>query len=126
MHPSPHERLVALAILKGIAARLHRRKQDEAASLFYNDRDDTYLNGRFTAEQAETLEQRFEELDGRLRLPDVRQQPSFQGGPSPYEPNDMPADFTVEDFIAGWNGGPRLSGDASPYPRCPVAASQIH
>ncbi len=107
MHPSPHERLVTLAILKGIAARLHRRKQDEAASLFYNDRDDTYL-------------------DGRLRLPGVRQQPSFQGGPSPYEPNDMPADFTVEDFIASWNGGPRLSGNASPYPRCPVAASQIH
>ncbi len=104
LHPSPHERLVTLAMLNQMAGRLHGLKQGEGTSPCYNNRDDSYLDGLFSAEQIDLLQQRLAPLDGCLRQSAAHQHQSFQGGPSPYEPNDMPANFTVEDFIASWNG----------------------
>jgi hypothetical protein len=104
VHSSPHERLVTLAMLNQMAGRLRDQKQGKKASPCFNDRDDTYLDGLFTIEQTETLQQRFATLDGRMRQPEAQQQRSFQGGPSPYISEEMPADFSVEDFIASWNG----------------------
>ena len=102
VHPSPNERLVTLAMLNQLALRLRARKQGETASPCFNERDDAYLDGLFTAAQIETLQQRFAALDERMRQPETRQQRSFQGGPSPYLSEDMPTDFSMEDFIASW------------------------
>ena len=89
-------------MLNQLALRLRARKQGEAASPCFNERDDAYLDGLFTAAQAETLQQRFAALDERMRQPETRQQRSFQGGPSPYLSEDMPTDFSMEAFIASW------------------------
>ena len=102
VHPSPNERLVTLAMLNQLALRLGASKRGEAASPCFNERDDAYMDGLFTAPQSETLQRRFAALDERMRQPEARQQGSFQGGPSPYLSADMPTDFSMEDFIASW------------------------
>ena len=57
---------------------------------------------RFTASEAESLWQRFKPLDTLLQSEEERFIPGFQSGPMRYHFNDMPGDYTVSDFIAGW------------------------
>jgi len=104
LHPSPHERLVSLAMLNNLSLRLHQWKLGEApvASVCSTEGDSDYFGGFFTAEDSEVLRQRLAVLDARLRLPKGEEQRGWQRWPSPYRANEMPADFTVDDFVASW------------------------
>ena len=106
LHPSPHERIVSVIMLSKLADKLYRLKHTTAnpASLWGNGRDITYLGNHFTSEQAAELWRRFQPLDEKLKLPEEIHQPGFQRV-SEYNPNDMPTDFSVEDFITSWETG---------------------
>ncbi|MBI2504431.1 MAG: hypothetical protein HYW07_14500 [Candidatus Latescibacteria bacterium] len=57
---------------------------------------------RFSLAEVEQLGARFAALDRRLKLPAAQRAPGFQGPPSEYEPNAMPAGFGMEEFISAW------------------------
>ena len=103
LHPSRDERLVSIVMLSKLAGKLYNLKHTTAnpASLWGNGRDIIYLGNHFTPEQASDLWQRFQLLDEKLKLPEETHQPGFQRM-SDYNPNDMPTDFSVEDFINSW------------------------
>ncbi len=103
LHPSPDERMVSIIMLSKLAGKLYNLKHTTAnpATLWGNGRDIIYLGNRFTPEQATELWQRFQPLDEKLRLSEETYQPGFQRM-SDYDPNDMPVDFSVEDFINSW------------------------
>ena len=90
-------------MLSKLAGKLCDLKHTDAnpASLWGNGRDITYLGSHFTPEQASELWRRFQTLDEKLKLPEETYQPGFQRM-SDYNPNDMPTDFSVEDFISSW------------------------
>ena len=104
-HPSPHERLVSLAMLNNLSRRLDDWKQGKvaAASVCLNERDSIYFDSFFTAEDAQALRLRFAELDRRLRLAEEEEQLGWQRYETPYRGDEMPADFTVDDFVASWS-----------------------
>ena len=106
LHPSPYERMVSVIMLSKLSDKLYRLKHTNAnpASLWGNGRDITYLGNHFTSEQAAELWRRFQPLDEKLKLPEETHQPGFQRV-SEYNPNDMPTDFSVEDFITSWKTG---------------------
>jgi len=58
---------------------------------------------RFTEDEAEALHRRFAILDDKLQAEDDHFAPGFQARPMRYFFNEMPADFTLEDFIGSWN-----------------------
>ena len=58
---------------------------------------------RFTVDEAAALHRRFAILDGKLQAEDERFAPGFQARPMRYFFNEMPADFTLQDFIGSWN-----------------------
>ena len=93
-------------MLSKLSDKLYRLKHTNAnpASLWGNGRDITYLGNHFTSEQAAELWRRFQPLDEKLKLPEETHQPGFQRV-SEYNPNDMPTDFSVEDFITSWKTG---------------------
>ena len=103
LHPSPDERLVSIVMLSKLAGKLYNLKHTTAnpASLWGNGRDIIYLGNHFTPEHASELWRRFQPLDEKLKLPEETYQPGFQRM-SDYNPNDMPTDFGVEDFINSW------------------------
>ena len=105
LHPSPQDRMVCIVMLSKLAGKLYKLKHTDAdpASLWGNGRDIVYLGSHFTEPQAEGLWRRFHTLDEKLKLPHKERRPGFQGRSSQYNPNDMPADFEVEDFIASWD-----------------------
>ncbi len=106
LHASPHEPLVSLVMLTKMAHKLHRLKHngESADALWGIGRDFEYLGSLFSDEQVATLWQRFDALEQKLKLPQAVDHPAFQRGHSPYADDDMPADFTLEDFVASWNG----------------------
>ena len=105
LHSSPQDRMVGLVMLSKLASKLYKLKHTSItpALLWGNGRDIVYLGSHFTASQADELWQRFHTLDEKLKFQDERRAPGFQGRQSEYNPNDMPADFEVEDFIASWD-----------------------
>ncbi len=58
---------------------------------------------RFTVEEAAALHRRFAILDDKLQAEDEHFAPGFQARPMRYFFNEMPADFTLGDFIGSWN-----------------------
>ena len=56
----------------------------------------------FTAEEIETIADRFAALDAALRTETDQFVPGFQNGSSLYAFNDMPEGFGVDEFIASW------------------------
>ena len=86
-------------ILRGVVLK---HTTENPASLWGNGRDITYLGNHFTPEQAAELWRRFQSLDEKLKLPEETRQPGFQRM-SAYDPNDMPMDYSVEDFIRSWD-----------------------
>ena len=58
---------------------------------------------RFTVDEAAALHRRFAVLDDKLQADDEHFAPGFQARPMRYFFNEMPADFTLEDFIGSWN-----------------------
>lgn len=103
LHPSSDERMVSIIMLSKLAGKLYNLKHTTAnpAALWGNSRDIIYLGNHFTPEQASELWRRFQPLDEKLKLPKETYQPGFQRL-SDYNPNDMPTDFSVEDFIHSW------------------------
>ena len=103
LHPSPHDQMVSIVMLSKLAGKLYSLKHTSvtSASLWGNGRDITYLGNHFTPEQVTELWQRFQPLDEKLKLPKEAYQPGFQRT-SDYNPNDMPTDFSVKDFIKSW------------------------
>lgn len=106
LHCSPHAPLVSLVMLTKMADKLYRLKHggEAADKLWGIGRDFDYLGSLFTDEQVATLWQRFGPLDQKLKLPEAVDHPAFQRGHSEYAADDMPTDFTIEDFVASWNG----------------------
>jgi ectoine hydroxylase-related dioxygenase (phytanoyl-CoA dioxygenase family) len=104
LHPSPQDRMVGVVMLSKLARKLYQLKHTEAnpATLWGNGRDIVYLGGHFTDEQVDELYQRLHTLDDRLKLPSDKHHPGFQRT-STYNPNDMPENFELEDFIASWD-----------------------
>ena len=103
LHPSPYDRMVSMVMLSKLANKLYQLKHTTAApaSLWGNGRDLIYLGNHFTPEQTVKLWRRFQPLDEKLKLPEDTYQPGFQRT-SEYNPNDMPTDFSIEDFISNW------------------------
>ena len=58
---------------------------------------------RFTVDEAAALHRRFAILDDKLQAEDKHFAPGFQARPMRYFFNEMPADFTLNDFIGSWN-----------------------
>ena len=90
-------------MLSKLAGKLYNLKRTTAnpATLWGNGRDIIYLGNHFTPEQTAELWQRFQALDEKLKLPEETYQPGFQRS-SDYNSNDMPTDFSVEDFMTSW------------------------
>ena len=58
---------------------------------------------RFTVDEAAALHRRFATLDRKLKAEENHFAPGFQSSPMRYFFNEMPVDFTLEEFIASWN-----------------------
>jgi len=58
---------------------------------------------RFSVAEAGRLWERFRWVDDRLRGDQEATCPGFQGGPTSYFFNDVPAELTVDNFIAQWS-----------------------
>ena len=58
---------------------------------------------RFTVDEAAALHRRFAILDDKLQAEDEHFAPGFQARPMRYFFNEMPADFTLEEFVGSWN-----------------------
>ena len=114
LHPSASGRSVTLVMLSKVARRLAETKAIEAQglpaaetaakikSLWFGSEVFNEWAGRFSLADAEHLGARFAALDHRLRLPAAQAAPGFQGPPSEYEPNAMPAGFGMEEFVSTW------------------------
>ena len=63
----------------------------------------SFAENRFTKEEASVLWERFKPLDALLKTDEELYLPGFQSGPMHYYFNEMPANFSVEDFIKTWN-----------------------
>ena len=61
------------------------------------------LYERFSAADAELLWNRFRPLDKRLQADTDQFEPMMHVVKTRYHFYDMPQDFEVDDFIAGWN-----------------------
>ena len=57
---------------------------------------------RFTLAESDALWERFEGLDAALQKDEEQFSPGFQSGPMHYNFNEMPTDFSLDDFIASW------------------------
>ena len=58
---------------------------------------------RFTVDEAAALHKRFAILDDKLQAESEHFAPGFQARPMRYFFNQMPADFTLEEFVGSWN-----------------------
>ena len=57
---------------------------------------------RFSVEEARVLWERFKPVDDGLQAVEIQWAPGLQGDNTRYYLNEVPADLTVEKFIAGW------------------------
>ena len=60
------------------------------------------LANRFSFEQARKLWNRFKSVDARIQSEVETAAPGYENRPSRYHFNEMPTDFSVQDFTAGW------------------------
>ena len=103
IHRSEHARLTTLVVLSKIAYLIRKYKNSDT---------EEYTNGpciqrmadRFTPDELEQLWRRFAILDRKLQSDTKQYEPLFQSGPMKYLFFEMPQDFSVDDFIASWNG----------------------
>ena len=57
---------------------------------------------RFSVDESQVLWERFKPVDDGLQADDILWAPGLQGDNTHYYLNEVPADLTVENFIAGW------------------------
>lgn len=117
LHPGENARMVALVLLCKLAERTYKLTSADIAalppaeraghlsehptSLHYRDA----LARHFSSQEGETLWQRFSTLDSKLQADTEQYTPGFQGKPSRYRFEEMPADFGVDDFVGSWEKG---------------------
>ena len=107
--PEKQGRMVALTLLSKAAKALpaycdpgaSEEERRAASGAFYVNLMEP-LRGGFTAAEAGQLWQRFEPLDARLRAEDEQFEPMMHVTSTRYRFYDMPEDFEVDDFTAGW------------------------
>ncbi len=115
LHPGTTGRIVCVVLMSKLANRIATLKRPEIADLPERGRAAAvgeqpfsmgyfnHLARRFTTRDAELLRQRFAPLDARLKSEPQEPVSGFQGGPTRYRPEHMPADFDVDAFIASWS-----------------------
>ncbi|MDA0322283.1 MAG: phytanoyl-CoA dioxygenase family protein [Verrucomicrobia bacterium] len=114
LHRGETGRIVALVMLSKIVSLMQQSKAIDQEDLPKAERDaklKTLWYGTrifkpfcesFSASDVSDLGLRFSALDSKLKRPEARVQPGFQGPESEYDPNQMPVDFDLEDFVNSW------------------------
>jgi hypothetical protein len=116
LHPGRGEkgRLLSTVFLSKLALAIRLKKRPEAGDVPADLRH--RLGGahsitlhwgpafadRFAAAEADLLWDRFKKLDALLRGEREMFIPGYQSGPMTYHFDEMPANYTVADFIASW------------------------
>ena len=98
LHPAKQEQIACVAILESLAKKI-RFDPDGTRSSWPQLKE---IADRFTASETETLWQRFEILEEKIRSATEQYVSGFQYEPARLCPYNMPADYDVEDFVAGW------------------------
>ena len=116
LHPGRGEKgkMLSTVYLSKIARRVYECKQPDFENLPEENRAWTIrshpitlqwglpLADRFSFEEARTLWDRFKPVDARTQSDVEGAAPGYENRPSRYHFNEMPSDFSVEDFIASW------------------------
>lgn len=99
LHPGENRRIVCVILLSKLAYKMRFEPKNYGGDLKkYKE-----ISQHFSSEELETLWSRFVLLDAKLQSGTEEYVPGFQSGPMKYCFNEMPVDFDVEDFIAGWD-----------------------
>ena len=114
LHPGEEERMVAVVFLSKLADKIHILKDPEVQKLSVEERIGAIsahrLNfhlyedfaRRFSAEDAESLWERFSTLYQKIEAEIARSVPDRTSRVMRYQLTEMPANFEVEDFIQSW------------------------
>ena len=116
LHPGRGEKgkMLSTVYLSKIAKRVYDCKHPNFDNLPQETRDSTIrshpitlqwglpLANRFSFEQARKLWNRFKSVDARIQSEVETAAPGYENRPSRYHFNEMPTDFSVQDFTAGW------------------------
>ena len=116
LHPGRGEKgkILSTVYLSKIAKRVYDCKQPDFENLPQETRDAMIrshpitlqwglpLADRFSFEEARTLWDRFKPVDARIQSEVEAAAPGYETRPSRYHFNEMPSDFSVKDFTAGW------------------------
>ena len=116
LHPGRGEKgkILSTVYLSKIAKRVYDCKQPDFENLPQETRDAMIrshpitlqwglpLADRFSFEEARTLWDRFKPVDARIQSEVEAAAPGYEIRPSRYHFNEMPSDFSVKDFTAGW------------------------
>ena len=97
LHPAEDVQIVSLALLERLAKKV-RFDPTGTHQIWQHER----ITERLTTSEIETLWPRFEAFDEKLQSSRVEYATGFNGEPGGLYPYDMPADYHVEDFVAGW------------------------
>ena len=116
LHPGRGEKgkMLSTVYLSKIAKRVYDCKHPNFDNLPQETRNSTIrshpitlqwglpLANRFSFEQARKLWNRFKSVDARIQSEVETAAPGYENRPSRYHFNEMPTDFSVQDFTAGW------------------------
>lgn len=116
LHPGRGEKgkMLSTVYLSKIAKRVYDCKKPDFENIPQETRDAMIrshpitlqwglpLADRFSFEEARTLWDRFKPVDVRIQSDVESAAPGYENRPSLYHFNEMPPDFSVEDFTAGW------------------------
>ena len=117
LHPGRGEKgkMLSTVYLSKIAKRVYDCKHPNFDNLPQETRDSAIrshpitlqwglpLANRFSFEQARKLWNRFKSVDARIQSEVETAAPGYENRPSRYHFNEMPTDFSVQDFTAGWS-----------------------
>ena len=116
LHPGRGEKgkMLSTVYLSKIAKRVYDCKHPNFDNLPQETRDSAIrshpitlqwglpLANLFSFEQARKLWNRFKSVDARIQSEVETAAPGYENRPSRYHFNEMPTDFSVQDFTAGW------------------------
>ena len=116
LHPGRGEKgkMLSTVYLSKIAKRIYDCKHPDFDKLPQESRDSAirshpitlqwglHLANRFSFKEAQSLWNRFKPVDARIQSDVESAAPGYEDRPSRYHFNEMPADFSVEDFTASW------------------------
>jgi hypothetical protein len=116
LHPGRGERgkMLSTVYLSKIAKRVYDCKHPDFENLPQETRGSMIrshpitlqwglpLADRFSFEEARTLWDRFKPVDARIQSDVENAAPGYENRPSRYHFNEMPTDFSIEDFTASW------------------------